>query len=77
MCPIRTIFKFRPSDWKQGELFTAWFDHFIKKLHPSESNHILLILDTSALVVNLEDITPISTLKKKSQLEVENLEKPR
>lgn len=43
--PPGTLFKFHPSGWIQTDLFTAWFDHFIEKIRPSENNPVLLILD--------------------------------
>lgn len=43
--PPGTLFKFHPSGWIQMDLFTAWFDHFIEYIRPSETNPVLLILD--------------------------------
>lgn len=43
--PPGAIGKCHPSGWVQSDLFTEWFDHFIKHVKPSAEDPVLLILD--------------------------------
>lgn len=36
---------FHQSGWVQTDIFTAWFQHFLKFVKPSKENPVLLILD--------------------------------
>lgn len=43
--PAGTIFAAHPSGWIQTNLFTQWFEHFIKQTNPTKESPVLLILD--------------------------------
>lgn len=43
--PAGTIFAAHPSRWIQANLFTQWFEHFIKQTNPNKEIPVLLILD--------------------------------
>lgn len=43
--PPGTAFVCHPSGWMQSEIFTQWFDHFLKYAKPSYDDPVLLILD--------------------------------
>jgi hypothetical protein len=43
--PAGSIAAYHPSGWIQTEIFTMWFDHFVKHTKPSEDDPILLVLD--------------------------------
>lgn len=46
--PPGTAFACHPSGWMQTEIFSEWFDHFLKFAKPSEADPVLLILDGHA-----------------------------
>ncbi|XP_018360620.1 PREDICTED: uncharacterized protein LOC108759613 [Trachymyrmex cornetzi] len=43
--PPGSIWACHPSRWIQTNIFTMWFDHFIKHTAPSATNPVLLVLD--------------------------------
>ncbi|CAH1973720.1 unnamed protein product [Acanthoscelides obtectus] len=43
--PPGALGRVHSSGWIQTNLFTAWFEHFLEKTHPTENSPILLILD--------------------------------
>jgi hypothetical protein len=43
--PPGTAFVCHPSGWMQTEIFTQWFNHFLKFAKPSADDPVLLILD--------------------------------
>ena len=43
--PPGTVFACNPSGWVQTDIFTQWFDHFLKHTKPSAEDSVLLILD--------------------------------
>lgn len=43
--PPGSVYEVHPSGWVQQNLFTKWFQHFIKFVKPSEGSPVLLILD--------------------------------
>ncbi|CAH2011577.1 unnamed protein product [Acanthoscelides obtectus] len=43
--PTGSIYACHPSGWIQAEIFTQWFDHFIKFTKPTPSDPVLLVLD--------------------------------
>jgi len=46
--PPGTAFACHTSGWMQSEIFTQWFDHFLKFAKPSKEDPVLLILDGHA-----------------------------
>lgn len=46
--PPGTMFACYPSGWMQTDIFTQWFDHFLKHTKPSAEDPVLLILDGHA-----------------------------
>nr|XP_023025029.1 uncharacterized protein LOC111513100 [Leptinotarsa decemlineata] len=50
--PPGTAFACHPTGWMQMELFTSWFDHFLKFSKPTKDDPILLILDGHATRTN-------------------------
>ena len=43
--PPGTAFEYHPTGWMQTDLFTRWFEHFLRHSKPSEEEPVLLILD--------------------------------
>lgn len=43
--PHGSAYAVHPSGWVQQEIFTEWFQHFIKFVKPTEESPVLLILD--------------------------------
>lgn len=43
--PPGTEFFCHPSGWMQADIFSHWFDHFLKYAKPSKEDPVLLILD--------------------------------
>ncbi|XP_043228646.1 uncharacterized protein LOC122384902 [Amphibalanus amphitrite] len=43
--PPGTVFEYHPSGWMQTDIFTRWFQHFIRHAKPSAEEPALLILD--------------------------------
>ena len=55
--PVNSIFEFNKSGWMTKDVFSVWFEHFIKFTNPSLSNRILLLLDGhSTHIKNIEII---------------------
>ena len=43
--PAGAIWACHKSGWIQSDIFSMWFDHFLKYTNPSAENPVLLILD--------------------------------
>lgn len=54
--PPGSAFVCHPSGWMQMEIFTTWFDHFLKHSKPSKDDPVLLILDGHATHINNLDV---------------------
>lgn len=46
--PPGTVFACHPSGWMQTDIFTQWFEHFLRFAKPSEDDPVLLVLDGHA-----------------------------
>jgi hypothetical protein len=43
--PAGSIPAYHPSGWIQTDIFTMWFEHFVKHTKPSKEDPVLLVLD--------------------------------
>ncbi|XP_046681625.1 MFS-type transporter clz9-like [Homalodisca vitripennis] len=46
--PPGTVFACHPSGWMQTDIFTQWFEHFLRFAKPSKDDPVLLVLDGHA-----------------------------